>query len=202
MDDLSAFDIGIEPWVADAGKSRHRRAVVIGPRVWFCDPRRRCGIAANRLLFLANAEHWRAPRAVNAVPRAVVVQLHPFASTRGRSSGGGAPRLQRGTCGFDSHRLHQRLRSVNGKHAPFVRPRCGFNSCRRLQHADVAQSVEHRAANPVRPVRSGSSASQVRGVTGSTASSNLAGPGSIPGGPAFEKVVADYVENTLPRNAL
>ena len=34
--------------------------------------------------------------------------------------------------GFDSHRLHQRLRSVNGKHAPFVRPRCGFNSCRRL----------------------------------------------------------------------
>ena len=35
-------------------------------------------------------------------------------------------------CGFDSHRLHQRLRSVNGKHAPFVRPRCGFNSCRRL----------------------------------------------------------------------
>jgi hypothetical protein len=35
MDDLSAFDIGIEPWVADAGKSRHRRAVVIGPRVWF-----------------------------------------------------------------------------------------------------------------------------------------------------------------------
>ena len=81
---------------------------------------------------LANAEHRRAPRAVNAVPRAVVVRLHPFASTRGRSSGGGAPRLQRGPCGFDSHRLHQRLRSVNGKHAPFVRPRCGFNSCRRL----------------------------------------------------------------------
>ena len=25
-----------------------------------------------------------------------------------------------------------RLRSVNGKHAPFVRPRCGFDSCRRL----------------------------------------------------------------------
>ena len=25
-----------------------------------------------------------------------------------------------------------RLRSVNGKHAPFVRTRCGFNSCRRL----------------------------------------------------------------------
>jgi hypothetical protein len=88
-------------------------------------------------------------------------------------------------CGFDSHRLHlrQRLRSVNGKHAPFVRPRCGFNSCRRLQSADVAQQAEHRVANPDGPVRFGSSASQVRGVTGSTASSNLAGPGSIPGGP-------------------
>jgi hypothetical protein len=36
-DDLSAFDIGIEPWVADAGKSRHRRAVIIGPRLWFRD---------------------------------------------------------------------------------------------------------------------------------------------------------------------
>ena len=34
--------------------------------------------------------------------------------------------------GFDSRRLHSRLRSVNGKHAPFVRPRCGFDSCRRL----------------------------------------------------------------------
>jgi hypothetical protein len=33
---------------------------------------------------------------------------------------------------------------------------------------------------PGRPVRSGSSASQVRGVTGSTASSNLAGPGFDP----------------------
>ena len=50
--------------------------------------------------------------------------------------------------------------------------------------ADVAQPAEHRAANPVRPVRSGPSALQARGVTGSTASSNLAGPGSIPGGPA------------------
>jgi hypothetical protein len=29
-------------------------------------------------------------------------------------------------------RLNTRLRSVNGKHAPFVRPRCGFDSCRRL----------------------------------------------------------------------
>ena len=77
-----------------------------------------------------------------------------------------------------------RLRSVNGKHAPFVRPRCGFDSCRRLStnarssvdralpregsgrwfdssracSADVAQREEHRSATPGRPVRSGSSA--------------------------------------------
>lgn len=37
-----------------------------------------------------------------------------------------------GRRGFESLRLHSCLRSVNGKHAPFVRPRCGFNSCRRL----------------------------------------------------------------------
>jgi hypothetical protein len=85
--------------------------------------------------------------------------------------------------GFDSRRLHFCLRSVNGKHAPFVRPRCGFDSCRRLL-ADVAQREEHGTATPGRPVRSGPSASQACGVTGSTASSNLAGPGSNPGGPA------------------
>ena len=44
--------------------------------------------------------------------------------------------------GFDSRRLHlrPRLRSVNGKHAPFVRPRCGFNSCRRLFSSSNARS--------------------------------------------------------------
>jgi hypothetical protein len=93
--------------------------------------------------------------------------------------------LQRGWCRFDSDRLHSSLRSVNGKHAPVVRPRCGFDSCRRLLlctpvaqrksaalrrqrtlvrlqpgvlHADVAQSGERRSATPERPVRSGSSA--------------------------------------------
>ena len=52
-------------------------------------------------------------------------------------------------------------------------------------HADVAHSEERRSATPERPVRSGPSASQARGVTGSIASSNLAGPGSSPGGSAF-----------------
>jgi hypothetical protein len=102
-------------------------------------------------------------------------------------------------------------RSVNGKHAPFVRPRCGFNSCRGLSHArssddrapscdgggrwfessrayslqhraDVAQPAEHRSATPGRPVRSGSSASTSPWCNGSTPSSNLDGPGSNPGG--------------------
>ena len=51
--------------------------------------------------------------------------------------------------------------------------------------AHVAQEAEHRGATPGRPVRSGSSASQARGVcNGSTASSNLVSPGSRPGGPA------------------
>jgi hypothetical protein len=45
-----------------------------------------------------------------------------------RQSASFAPRRS----GFDSRRLHYCLRSVNGKHAPFVRPRCGFDSCRRL----------------------------------------------------------------------
>ena len=37
---------------------------------------------------------------------------------------------------------HSGLRSVNGKHAPFVRPRCGFDSCRRLLRTPVAQRRE------------------------------------------------------------
>ena len=58
-----------------------------------------------------------------------------------------------------------------------------FESSRAF-HADVAQQEEHRVASPGRPVRPGSSAStKACGVTGSTASSNLAGPGSNPGRP-------------------
>jgi hypothetical protein len=129
---------------------------------------------------------------------------------RGCSSTGRAPRLQRGRCRFDSDRLHSllaRLRSVNGKHAPVVRPRCGFDSCRRLLRTLVAQrksAALRRQRTLVRfqpgvprgrssvgraPERhSGEARStrvvrlQIRGVTGSTASSNLAGPGSNPGG--------------------
>ena len=47
---------------------------------------------------------------------------------------------------FISRRLHSSLRSVNGKHAPFVRPRCGFDSCRRLLPTPVAQWTERCSA--------------------------------------------------------
>ena len=78
--------------------------------------------------------------AVTLSPRAVVVRLHPSALSHlppgDVAQLDRAPRLQRGRCRFDSDRLHSSsLRSVNGKHAPFVRPRCGFDSCRRLSHA-------------------------------------------------------------------
>ena len=51
-----------------------------------------------------------------------------------------------GRRGFESLRLHSSLRSVNGKHAPFVRPRCGFDSCRRLLPTPVAQWTERCSA--------------------------------------------------------
>jgi hypothetical protein len=121
--------------------------------------------------------------------------------------------------GFDSRRLHYgvatdaakrlarlwrvvRFASVvsTAKHAPFVRPRCGFDSCRRLLLVAVAQrrlrrgvQVRGRSSAGRAPERHFGEARsirvarfpQARGVSGSTASSNLAGPGSSPGGPAL-----------------
>ena len=55
-------------------------------------------------------------------------------------------------------------------------------------YADVVSTAERRVASPEVPVRFGPSASlfsQACGVTESIASSNLVGPGSSPGGPAF-----------------
>ena len=158
---------------------------------------------------LADAEHWRAQQAVTLWPRAVVVRLHPSALAPGTS-------LNRTSTSLATRSMWVRvppspsssgLRSVNGKHAPFVRPKSGFDSCRRLLTlvaqrvralpcegrgrwfdpsraycADVAQKEERQSATLERPVRSGLSASQTCGVSGSIASSNLAGPGSSPGG--------------------
>jgi hypothetical protein len=45
---------------------------------------------------------------------------------------------------------HQRLRSVNGKHAPFVRPRCGFNSC--LPDVLAAHAGSIRVKQTLRPL--------------------------------------------------
>ena len=95
----------------------------------------------------------------SSLPVTRCLALRWFDSTRphpwGCSSIGRAPRLQRGGVGSTPTVSIKRLRGVNGKHAPFVRPRCGFNSCRRLfatrprdcpwhvsgsiTHADVAQ---------------------------------------------------------------
>ena len=136
-----------------------------------------------------------------------------FPSVWGCSSSGRAPRLQRGGCRFDSDRLHLCLRSVNGKHAPFVRPRCGFDSCRRLLHTPVTQRRERcpaaaeaagsspagrttrgRSSEGRAPGRHPGEARSIRVVrftgpwcNGSTTSSNLVGPGSTPGGPAASK---------------
>ncbi len=74
-----------------------------------------------------------------------------------------------------------------GQHAPFVRLRRRFDSCRRLSHADVvsigrAPGRQPGGARSIRAVRFFSRAGPW--CNGSIASSNLAGPGSSPGGPA------------------
>ena len=116
------------------------------------------------LLVLADAEHRRAHCAVTAASPTVVVRLHPSASIRPGmrffwKNTSLAPRRS----GFDTRRLHSRkraasqpgsrcashricLRSVNGKHTPFVRTGCGFDSCRRLLSYACSSVAEHRPA--------------------------------------------------------
>lgn len=145
-----------------------------------------------------------APRRSGFDPR----RLH---LAQGRESAGAdsRPRGQEAA----SRRCSSGLRSVNGKHTPFVRPGCGFESCRRL--LSYARSSEDRVlpcdgsgrwfdssraysrersssgraperhSGDARSTRAVRFRSKARGVTGSTASSNLAGPGSNPGGPVF-----------------
>ena len=70
--------------------------------------------------------------------------------THSKNLSGGAVRNARGpthghtlACAVMGHApLISRLRSVSGKHAPVVRPRCGFESCRRLLPTPVAQWTE------------------------------------------------------------
>ena len=74
-----------------------------------------------------------------------------------------------------------------GQHAPFVRLRCRFDSCRRLFYADVVSIGRAPGRQPggARSIRAVRFLTQARGVTASITSSNLVGPGSNPGGPAF-----------------
>jgi hypothetical protein len=86
-----------------------------------------------------------------------MVRLHPFASP-----GDVALVAERLACNEEERvRLPpsplSSLRSVNGKHAPFVRPRCGFDSCRRLlrgrSSAGRARERHFREARSIRVVR-------------------------------------------------
>jgi hypothetical protein len=112
-----------------------------------CDPRRR-RFEPGRPPFahLADAEHRRAQQAVTLSPRAVVVRLHPSALARGCSSTGQSTSLATRQMSVRLRPSPLSLRSVNGKHAPFVRPRCGFDSCRGLLYTPVAQRTERCSA--------------------------------------------------------
>jgi hypothetical protein len=90
-------------------------------------------------------------------PRAGVVRLHPSASP-----GDEALAAERLVC-TEEERVRlppsppASLRSVNGKHPPFVRPRCGFDSCRRLSANPLAQRTAPVAqAQRTTPVAFGS----------------------------------------------
>jgi hypothetical protein len=72
-------------------------------------------------------------------------------SVWGRGSGGGAPRLHRGGAGSTPAVSTSRLRSVNGKHTPFVRPKCGFDSCRRLLASLAGGLFQAGEAGPPEP---------------------------------------------------
>jgi hypothetical protein len=68
---------------------------------------RRCRFDPDRPPFNADAEHGRAPRAVNAVPPAVVVRLHPSAPSRGTKLWWQSVSLATRRRRFDSCRLHR-----------------------------------------------------------------------------------------------
>ena len=75
---------------------------------------------------------------------------------------------------------HRTPVAQRNEHCPATAADAGSIPAGRI-HADVAQREEHRVASPERPVRDGSSALEDSWCNGSTPSSNLGGPGSIPG---------------------
>ena len=129
--------------------------------------RARCGFDSRRLHSFASHRLTPWPRLDRRTP-----------ATRAHG-GSNPPGVLRGGPG----RLTFRLRSVNGKHAPFVRPRCGFDSCRRLQ--PCARSSVGRALpcdGRCRWFESSRAFLWTCGVRASTASSNLVSRGSNPRG--------------------
>ena len=62
-------------------------------------------LAAGHAVIEAELHRWIAALLGRAVRRLAAARPSP-SWTRGRCSGGRAPRLQRGSSGFDSHRLH------------------------------------------------------------------------------------------------
>ena len=118
------------------------------------------------LLFTRTLSIRRAHRAVTASPRAVMVRLHPSAPLPNIDLG---MKLSWQSSPLAPGRLRvrlppspspSRLRSVNGKHAPFVRPRCGFNSCRRLSNSPATVDEEgsrRTVGSRLRPRERGSS---------------------------------------------
>jgi hypothetical protein len=131
----------------ESGRPRFRGGRGVDGSTRGCDPRRRRFEPGRPPSIRADAEQTASSAGCNPVASCCggstpPVRTSSFPAAGGCSSTGRAPRLQRGRCRFDSDRLHLRLRSVNGKHAPFVRPRCGFNSCRRLLQTPVAQRRE------------------------------------------------------------
>jgi hypothetical protein len=79
------------------------------------------------------------------------------------------------------------LRSIKGKHAPFVRLKSGSTPAGGSSHARSSVDRALLCDGSGRWFDSSRAYSQTRGVTRSTTSSNLAGPGSNPGGFAFAR---------------
>ena len=78
------------------------------------------------------------------------------------------------------------LRSVNSKHAPFVRPRCGFKSCRRLLRTPTARWIEHCLA------RAEDAGSTPAGRTHADVAQTAKAPGRQPGEARSTRVVRSH----------
>jgi hypothetical protein len=95
---------------------------------------------------------------------------------------------------------HRTPVAQRNEHCPATAEDAGSIPAGRI-HADVAQREEHRVASPERPVRDGSSALEDSWCNGSTPSSNLGGPGSIPGESAARRRGPERLGYLMERGA-